>query len=71
MSLYIVKVDITNRDVDAIICAANTNLHLGDLIGKKIIGKAGKNILTELNQIGHCDVGCFFKNPRVYLCSSS
>lgn len=58
MSLYIVKADITNRDVDAIVCTANTNLHLGGLIGKKIIAKAGKNILTELNQIGHCDVGC-------------
>ena len=57
MSLYIVKADITNRDVDAIVCTANTNLHLGGLIGKKIIAKAGKIILTELNQIGHCDVG--------------
>ena len=25
MSLYIVKADITNRDVDAIVCTANTN----------------------------------------------
>ncbi len=58
MSLYIVKADITNRDVDAIVCTANTNLHLGGLIGKKIIAKAGKTILAELNQIGHCDVGC-------------
>ena len=58
MSLYIVKADITDRDVDAIVCTANTNLHLGGLIGKKIIAKAGKTILTELNQIGHCDVGC-------------
>lgn len=58
MSLYIAKADITNRDIDAIICTANTNLHIGSLIGKKIITKAGKTILTDLNQIGRCDIGC-------------
>lgn len=57
MSLYTVKAGITNRDFDAIICTTNTNLHLGDLIGKKIIVRAGKTILTEFNQIGYCDVG--------------
>ena len=57
MSLYIVKADITDRDVDAIVCTANSDLQLGGLIGKKIIEKAGDIIFTELNQIGHCDVG--------------
>ena len=57
MSLYIVKADITDRNVDAIVCTANTGLKLVGLIGDKILQKAGKTILTELKQIGHCDVG--------------
>lgn len=58
MSFYIVKADITNRDVDAIVCTANTDLRLGGYIGKKIIDKAGELILDELDQIKHCDIGC-------------
>lgn len=57
MGLYIVKADITIREVDAIVCTANTRLHLGGNMGNKILVAAGKDILTELNQIGHCDVG--------------
>ena len=57
MGLYIVKADITIREVDAIVCTANTRLHLGGNMGNKILAAAGKDILTELNQIGHCDVG--------------
>ena len=57
MSLYIVKADITDREVDAIVCTANTKLHLGGLIGKKIFAKAGEDILVELNKIGQCNVG--------------
>ena len=57
MSLYIVKADITYREVDAIVCTANTRLHLGGNMGNKILAAAGKDILNELNQIGHCDVG--------------
>ena len=58
MGLYIVKADLTNRNVDAIVCTANENLKLGGLLGDKILSKAGPLILEELNQIKHCDVGC-------------
>lgn len=39
MGIYIVKGDITEREVDAIGCSANSNSKLGGILGKKIMKK--------------------------------
>lgn len=57
MGIYIVKGDITEREVDAIGCSANSNLKLGGILGKKIVEKGGEGIKYELKEIGHCEVG--------------
>ena len=56
MGIYIVKGDITEREVDAIGCSANSNLKLGGILGKKILEKGGEGIEYELKEIGHCEL---------------
>src|SRR5947209_7276994 len=56
-SLELVKGDITDLAVDAIVNAANSYLVLGAGVAGAIDEKGGPSIQSECDAIGHCDVG--------------
>ena len=56
-TLKIIQGDITERETEAIVNAANTNLILGGGVAGAIRIKGGKKIQEECNQIGGCEVG--------------
>ena len=55
--IILVKGDITDLGVDAIVNAANSALQLGAGVAGAIQDKGGPTIQEECNRIGHCDVG--------------
>ncbi|MDX1806000.1 MAG: macro domain-containing protein [Paenisporosarcina sp.] len=58
MPLEIVRNDITKMDVDAIVNAANSELHMAGGVCGAIFRAAGALELQEAcNEIGHCEVG--------------
>ncbi|HLY29258.1 MAG TPA: macro domain-containing protein [Aggregatilineales bacterium] len=57
VSLELVKGDITDLAVDAIVNAANSHLILGAGVAGAIDDKGGPSIQAECDAIGHCDVG--------------
>ena len=57
MSIEIVKADITDMEVDAIVNAANTSLLRGGGVCGAIFKKAGFELDKECNKIGHCNTG--------------
>ncbi len=57
MSIEIIKADITEMEVDAIVNAANTSLVRGDGVCGAIFNKAGFDLDKECQEIGHCDTG--------------
>lgn len=57
MSIEIVKCDITDMEVDAIVNAANTSLLRGGGVCGAIFKKAGFDLDKECKQIGHCNTG--------------
>lgn len=56
-TLRLVKGDITTRDVDAIVNAANSSLQHGGGVAWAIVKKGGQVIQDESNRIGHVPVG--------------
>ncbi|QEE17146.1 macro domain-containing protein [Promethearchaeum syntrophicum] len=56
-TLKLIQGDITERETDAIVNAANINLVLGSGVAGAIRRKGGKSIQEECNQIGSCEVG--------------
>jgi O-acetyl-ADP-ribose deacetylase (regulator of RNase III) len=56
-ALELVKGDITEQDVDAIVNAANSSLMLGGGVAGAIRRKGGPSIQEECNRIGACPVG--------------
>lgn len=56
-TLRIVKGDITDRDVDAIVNAANSHLQHGGGVAGAIVRKGGKTIQDESDKIGYTPVG--------------
>ena len=57
MPIEIIKTDITEMQVDAIVNAANPSLiRMGGLCGA-VFQKAGFELDKECNQIGHCNTG--------------
>jgi O-acetyl-ADP-ribose deacetylase (regulator of RNase III) len=57
VSIELVKGDITDLTVDAIVNAANSHLVLGAGVAGAIADKGGPAIQAECDQIGHCNVG--------------
>ena len=57
MSIEIIKTDITDLEVDAIVNAANTSLLRGDGVCGAIFKKAGFDLDKECQEIGHCNTG--------------
>ena len=57
MSIEIIKADITDMEVDAIVNAANTSLLRGGGVCGAIFKKAGFELDKECSQIGHCNTG--------------
>ncbi len=58
MKINIIKGDITELTVDAIVNAANEDLLGGDGVCGAIFCKAGWNAMqAECDKIGHCDTG--------------
>jgi O-acetyl-ADP-ribose deacetylase (regulator of RNase III) len=55
--LRLVKGDITERDVDAIVNAANSHLQHGGGVAGAIVRKGGHIIQEESDRIGHTPVG--------------
>lgn len=56
-TIRVIKGDITERDVDAIVNAANTHLQHGGGVALAIVRKGGDIIQQESNKIGFCPVG--------------
>jgi O-acetyl-ADP-ribose deacetylase len=56
-TLRLVQGDITERNVDAIVNAANSNLQHGGGVAGAIVRKGGQIIQQESNKIGHVSVG--------------
>ncbi|MDX9714228.1 MAG: macro domain-containing protein [Dissulfurispiraceae bacterium] len=56
-TMRLVRADITTRDVDAIVNAANTNLQHGGGVAAAIVKKGGSIIQKESNAIGYVPVG--------------
>ncbi len=56
-NLRLVKGDITSRDVDAIVNAANSALQHGGGVAGAIVRKGGNIIQEESNKIGHVPTG--------------
>jgi len=56
-TLRLVQGDITERNVDAIVNAANSNLQHGGGVAGAIVRKGGKMIQQESNKICHVSVG--------------
>ena len=57
MSIEIIKTDITDMEVDAIVNAANTSLLRGGGVCGAIFKKAGFDLDKECREIGHCNTG--------------
>ena len=57
MTIEIIKTDITQMQVDAIVNAANPSLIRGGGLCGAIFKKAGFELDKECNQIGHCNTG--------------
>ena len=57
MSIEIIKTDITDMEVDAIVNAANTSLLRGGGVCGAIFQKAGFDLDKECQEIGHCNTG--------------
>src|SRR5512141_881862 len=57
VSIELVKGDITDLALDAIVNAANSHLLLGAGVAGAIARKGGPTIQEECDRIGHCDVG--------------
>jgi O-acetyl-ADP-ribose deacetylase (regulator of RNase III) len=55
--LRVIKGDITERGVDAIVNAANTHLQHGGGVALAIVKKGGNVIQQESDKIGYCPVG--------------
>lgn len=55
--IVLVKGDITDLDVDAIVNAANSSLKMGGGVAGAILRKGGKEIQEECDRIGYCPVG--------------
>ncbi|HZV47144.1 MAG TPA: macro domain-containing protein, partial [Thermodesulfovibrionales bacterium] len=56
-TLRLVQGDITERDVDAIVNAANSHLQHGGGVGGAIVRKGGHSIQEESDRIGFVPVG--------------
>jgi len=56
-TLRLVQGDIAERNVDAIVNAANSNLQHGGGVAGAIVRKGGQIIQQESNKIGHVSVG--------------
>lgn len=56
-TIEIVRENITEMDVDAIVNAANNNLLRGSGLCGAIFNKAGYDLDKECAEIGHCDTG--------------
>ena len=56
-TLRLVQGDITERNVDAIVNAANSNLQHGGGVAGAIVRKGGQIIQQQSNKIGHVSVG--------------
>ncbi|MDJ0270576.1 MAG: macro domain-containing protein [Aigarchaeota archaeon] len=55
--IELVKGDITELEVDAIVNAANSSLKMGGGVAGAILRKGGKSIQEECDRIGYCPVG--------------
>ena len=55
--IEVIKTDITELEVDAIVNASNSSLLRGGGVCGAIFNKAGFELDKECNKIGHCDVG--------------
>ncbi|PDM27020.1 macro domain-containing protein [Candidatus Bathyarchaeota archaeon] len=53
----LVKGDITDLEVDAIVNAANSSLKMGGGVAGAILRKGGRQIQEECDRIGYCPVG--------------
>src|SRR5574337_2117779 len=56
-TLRLVSADITERDVDAIVNAANSRLQHGGGVAGAIVRKGGRIIQEESDKIGYVPVG--------------
>lgn len=56
-TLRLIQGDITERDVDAIVNAANSRLQHGGGVAGAIVRKGGQTIQEESNKIGYTPVG--------------
>ena len=57
MSIEVIKADITDMEVDAIVNAANSSLLRGGGVCGAIFKKAGFDLDKECAEIGHCNTG--------------
>jgi O-acetyl-ADP-ribose deacetylase (regulator of RNase III) len=57
VTLGLVKGDITETEMDAIVNAENTNLKLGSGVAGAIRTKGGDSIQKECDEIGYCPLG--------------
>ena len=55
--IRLVKGDIAELEVDAVVNAANSSLIMGGGVAGVILRKGGWRIQEECNRIGHCEVG--------------
>ena len=67
MPFEIVRNDITNMRVDAIVNTANPRAVIGFGVDSAIHEKAGPQLLTARQEIGHIDMGCAAITPAFQL----